>query len=258
MTREHLATTIKANPLPEATAGVMRAFAAGIAKLDVINQAKRIAERGSLLKNNPSISDAGKCERQVVYSLMNEPESDPPDIDSKMRFIVGHAFEDAVAKVLEAEQGATLIREERIEIETHGIKITGRRDFGSVLVDSGRETWELKSTNSDAIKFMLRRNEPNEHHVHQLNLYLHGKHERRGRLVYIVAGAKKAEPAAVAWYVDYNEEMAAHDLAQLCKADALAKAGTLPLRPEGFTQFKFPCGYCPYQTTCWTGEQRNV
>lgn len=255
MARQHLADTTREFPLPPATADVMRVLESGIQKMNAAKRVAREADRGTLLKLNPSISDAGKCQRQVVYSLMNVRESDPPTIDSEMRFIVGHAFEDAVARILSAHQGATILREERIEIPAGETKVTGRSDFGSVLVRSGEgETWELKSTNSAAVGFMLKRNEPNEHHVHQLNLYLFGKGEKRGRLVYLVAGAKKGEPCAAAWDVDCNEEMAAHDLAALAEADALAKKNELPPRPAEFKRNTFPCGYCPHQTTCWNAQ----
>ena len=251
MPRAHLAAAKVKYGLPAGTEDVLRVLESGISKLKIAERARRTQERGTDKKLNPSISDAGKCSRAVVYSLMNVEESDPPELDSEMRFIFGHAAEDAIAKILEAHQGATVQREERIEIVAGSRKVTGRSDFGSVLVAVDKETWELKLTNSDAVWFMLSRNSPNEAHVHQLNLYLHARGEQKGRLVYLVAGAKKGEPCAAAWTIEHDDEMARNDLQSLINAAELAEHGILPPIPEGYKQNAFPCGYCNYRTKCW-------
>lgn len=248
--QQHLAEVVHANGRPDGTDAIYPIIASGLAKLREADQAQRVADRGDNLKRNPSVTDAGKCQRKTVLSLMNIPETNPPDTDSLLRFELGHAYEDAIARILEAHQGATYIREERVEIPAGETKITGRRDFDAVRLEMDDAIIELKSTNARAMGFLLKRGTPNDDHKRQLNLYLHGTGKKLGYLVYLVAGPTKGEPVLHAWRVEYDEAQAWDDIASLTRADARAKSADVPPVPVDYKMSAFPCSYCSYKDFC--------
>jgi CRISPR/Cas system-associated exonuclease Cas4 (RecB family) len=248
--QQHLAEVVAKSGTPDGTAHVLPIIAEGLQLMRKEQQAQRIEERGSDRKHNPSVSDAGKCERKVVLSLLNVPESDPPDMDAELRFLVGRMFEDAIAAILERYQGATYLREERVEITSCDVKITGRKDFDAVRIMNGESVWELKASNARALGFLLKRGTPNEDHVRQLNLYLHATGRRRGYLVVFAMGSTKGEPNLHAWIVDYDPEMAERDIAALVEADAKAKRGEVPAIPSEYKKNSWPCNYCSYRKFC--------
>ena len=248
--QQHLAEVVHTAGRPDGTDEIYPIIAAGLEKLRTADQAKRVEDRGDNLKKNPSVTDAGKCVRKVVLSLMNVPESNPPDTDTLLRFELGHAYEDAIARILEAYQGATYIREERVEIPAGETKITGRRDFDAVHVELSDAILELKSTNARAMGFLLKRGTPNDDHRRQLNLYLHATGKKLGYLVYLVAGPTKGEPVLHAWRVEYDEAQAWDDIATLVRADARAKERGVPPVPSEYKASAFPCSYCSYKDLC--------
>lgn len=248
--QRHLKAVADAAPTPNGTADILPIIEAGLRQLEADDKARRITERGTDRKLNPSVSDAGKCIRKVVLSLRNVPESDPLDTDSRLRFMVGHAFEEAMGRILTAYQGATYLQEARVEITDGDTKITGRRDFDSVRVLLNDSMLELKSTNARAMGFLLKRGSPNDDHVRQINLYLHATGKPSGYLVYLAAGATKGEPNLHAWRIEYDRDMARADIASLIEADMLAKEGRIPPVPDGYTWAKFPCGWCGYRSMC--------
>jgi hypothetical protein len=247
----HLAQVVNLHGTPAGTEIVLPIIAEGLRKLREDEQARRIEQRGTDKKLNPSVSDAGKCERKVVLSLLNVPESDPLDTDSELRFLVGHAFEDAIAQILERYQGSTYLREERVEIAAGDTKITGRRDFDAVRVQDGDVVWELKASNARSLSFLLKRGTPNDDHVSQLNLYLHATGKARGYLVVFAMGSTKGEPNLHAWIVDYDRERAERDIAALVEADAKAKRREVPPIPADYKPSAFPCSYCNHRGNCW-------
>ena len=111
-----------------ATAWMWERLKKGLDAQREIDQAERLAQRGTLDKMWPSATDAGKCERAVGYSLMNVEETNPPDHKSLLNFAYGHAAEEMLAPVLEAA-GFELHREVYFRIGTEPKCVTGRVDF---------------------------------------------------------------------------------------------------------------------------------
>lgn len=254
--QQHLREIAEAAPEPNGTAVIAPIIESGLRLANERERARRTAERGTADKTNPHVSDAGKCARKVVLSLMNIPESDPLDFDSLLRFKLGHAYEDAIAEILESYQGASYIREERVEIPAGETKITGRRDFDAVRLSLDEETLiELKSSNARAVGFLVKRGAPNEDHVKQANLYLHATGRKKAYLVYLVTGSTKGEPVLHAWRVDYDRAGAEADIAALAEADRNAKARRVPSIPTGYTRNAFPCGYCSYKGLCFDNSE---
>lgn len=224
-------------------------------------QAERLTSRGSLLKMNPSVSDAGKCPRQVGFSLLNIEPSNPLTVDSLANFLMGHVAEEALAKLLTA-QGATFLQEERVRIPVADTFVSGRSDFSSegLRIIVGGALLELKTTNSRSMGWLLKKGlQGNADHRRQLNLYLHATQttdtpSNNGVLLYWIKDPTKGEPVWHAWDVPYDKAQAEADLRSLAALDTLAKAGKLaPIPAEYLKNPNFPCGYCSWQKTCHGG-----
>jgi hypothetical protein len=217
-----------------------------------LQQAARAQERGSLDKLNPYITDFGKCPRAVGYSLLNEPVTNPPGVESLANFLFGHAAEDAYAKVLE-QYGLTVIREVRVEVSG----TSGRIDF--LLWSDDLETLiEMKTSKGFQLRFL-----PNEQHIRQLNGYLHAGNLgllkdkgiepsmcESGVLLYIMKDATKGKPVFLPFDIPYDEAQALQDLDT---NDAIRDMlPNLVPRPAGYKPNSFPCGWCDWRDTCWS------
>lgn len=220
-------------------------------------------------KKNPYVTDAGKCPRQVFFSLAGEPESNPFTDDSLANFEVGHAIEQWWADII-AAVGGQMIRNVRIEIPADGTVVSGKPDFTPILLEDAPEFTdtliELKSTSSRAMAMMLKNGERGkDDHRRQLNLYLHGSQIKlpqfkraydTGLLLYIVKDCIKGEPIAHAWSVAYDREQAEADVTGLAAIHAEVKRGATPPQiPSGYAFGKYPCSYCQYQLRCWGGTR---
>lgn len=250
----HLAEIVRFNDSGDATAELREVLRAGLFALNEQKKAARIAERGTADKLNPHVSDAGRCPRQTVYSLMNVPESDPLTEDSLMNFLVGHAVEEAWAQILTAA-GAEYVREERVSIRAGETVITGRKDFDGIRLLWLGSIVELKSINSRSMGWMLKRGEKGKpDHRRQLGLYLHAGGHDAGYLVYLIKDATRGEPILYAWRVDRNDDLAQDDVTSLALCHADAKRGFLPAIPEDYKKTAYPCTYCNYRGHCWTPD----
>jgi hypothetical protein len=183
-----------------------------------------------------------------------------------MNFLVGHAVEEAWAKILIAA-GCEFVREERVEIRVGATVVSGRQDFGGI-----RLVWragasatipelaeipdgaiiELKSINSRSASWMLKKGEEGKsEHRRQLGLYLKAKDAALGFLIYLVKDATKGEPILHAWAVEPDDAQANNDLQSLSLAYELAKSGTVAPIPAEYKKSAYPCSYCQYRAHCW-------
>lgn len=247
----HLREVVAETGTPNGTEAIMAVVEKGLRALRDQEKAERAERKGTTLKTNPHISDAGKCSRRVTLSLLNIAETNSPDTDALIRFMVGHAFEEAMAEIFTGSQGATYFREESIAIPIGRTKATGRKDFDAVRVATDDSIIELKSTNPRSMAFLLKRGTPNDDHKSQLNLYLVAANKPFGYLVYGVMGSTKGEPILHAWRIDRDDELAGKDLAALSAAYENSLTGTLPPIPEGYSLKYWECQYCPYKNACW-------
>lgn len=248
-------------------------------------QKKRLKERGTLDKQTMYVSNLGEeCIRKLYFNRSNEPVTNPLTVDSLMNFMVGHAVEESVAKML-GWLGCEVIQEHHIALEHDGTKTTGRVDF---LIDVPREVLEklnlvqdvhgrglpenmlveLKATSSKAMIAMIVYQEAGKDgHRHQLNGYLHASKEGllpkeydTGFLVYVIKDATKGSPNIFAYRHDYDPEMIAGDLGMMAYVEKIVEAGDDPGIPVALEEKAaknkgkppvWPCGYCSFETRCW-------
>lgn len=249
--QQHLAE-IARRTAPADTADELRSILTrGLFAIREQRTAQRIAERGDNDKHNPYISDAGRCLRDVTYTLRNIEPSDPMTEDSLTNFLVGSAVEEAWAKIMTAA-GAEFIREEKVSIPIGETVVTGRKDFDGVRMEWGDTIVELKSTNSRAMGWMLKRGERGKDgHRRQLNLYLFAEQRSIGVLVYLVKDATRGEPIMHSFVVERDDAQANNDLQAMLSAVEIAKRGKIAPIPDGMSQKAYPCSYCSYKTRCW-------
>lgn len=258
----------------------------GIEQLNAKEQQDRIDAGRALGKVNPYISDIGQCDRLVVKSLLGHPETNPTSPDEEITFLVGHAFEEALAKILEGA-GATVIREQRTAIPVGETEVTGRYDI-FVHIPALKALLELKTTTVQSYRITMEKGHNGDpKHQRQINAY--GYAARQGLLtgevvdfehlflVYLLKDVKKRDREAYVYKTDrgkhpkgtvipgvnavnvhevlYDEESALEDLDLLAHLDSLAKQGIVPEIPEEYTQKDFPCGWCRYQDDCWARRE---
>ena len=233
---------------------------------------RKLASETSDREPGVHVSDAGRCPRQVFFNLTGVPKTEELTLDSYMTLRLGNKAEELYLDLLKAA-GVTVLTQQRIALEHDGEKIHGTLDLLIEVPEEvrklipgldEREVWELKTKNSRAMSWLLKRGgpEPDDGYVKQLRGYLHGAMtgqvqkptKARGRLVYTAVGATKGEPLFHAWFVDYDAASTLEDLNRLSDSMKGAREGIDPGIPEGFERTKFPCSYCDWCSKCWPKE----
>jgi hypothetical protein len=215
------------------------------------------------------VSMAGRCPRQVFFSLTGVPKTEPMTLDSYMTLRTGNKVEELYIELLLAA-GVTILSQQRVRLERDGETIHGTLDLVIEIPDEVRaeipgldfrEVWELKSKNSRAMSWLLKKGgpEPDDGYVKQLQGYNHAAEMKlvpapthaRGRLIYTAVGATKGEPLLSAYFVEYDRDSALVDLGKLAALGKAAREGRDPGIPESYDPFKFPCSYCEYKRRCF-------
>jgi len=265
----HLSTIVSEHGTGDATAPVRWLLEYGMARKLEQEAAERAAE-GKALREYPYVSEAGKCKRQLFFALTNEPKTEAMTLDSYMTLRLGNKAEELYIELLEAA-GVKILAQERVELDGNGEKVVGKLDLLIEIPEEvrravpgldEREIWELKTKNSRALGWVIKRGGPDgeDGYVKQLRAYLHAAAggqvppptHARGRLVYTAVGATKGEPLFHAWFVPYDAGAAASDLAILGNAMRDARAGLDPGIPEEYAACpNYPCGYCDWKQKCF-------
>lgn len=266
--QDHLSHVVAESGTGDATADVRALLEYGLAKKLEQDRLLRVAE-GKEFREYPYVSEAGRCRRQLYFALTNTPRTEKMTLDSYMTLSLGNKAEELYAELLLAA-GVKILAQERVELEGDGEKVVGKLDL---LIEvpaevrnlipglDEREIWELKTKNSRALGWMLKRGGPEaeDGHIKQLRAYLHAgatgvvpePTKARGRLVYTAVGATKGEPLFHAWFVPYSEVLAKMDLAILGQAMKRARDGSDPgIPPEYESNPTWPCNYCDWRRLC--------
>jgi hypothetical protein len=264
--QEHLSTVVASSGTGDATSTVRALLELGLKKKLEQEKASRAAE-GKDLREYPYVSEAGKCPRQLFFALTNVPRTETLTLDSWMNMRLGSKAEECYIELLEAA-GVKVLTQERVELESDGEKVVGKLDLLIEVPEEvreivpgldPREVWEIKSKNSRALGWMLKKGGPDKDdgYVKQIRTYLHAKGipqptHARGKLVYTATGATKGEPLFHAWFVEYDAAEVEKDLAVLGQAMKGARAGTDPGIPKEYAdQPTWPCRYCDWRGRCF-------
>jgi len=266
--QRHLSEVVREHGSGDAIAPVRALLEYGLARqLEAEAEARRA--EGKEFKTNAYVSDSGRCPRQIYFSLTNTPQTEPLTLDSWMTLNIGKLAESLYIKLLEAA-GVTILAQERVELESDGEKITGRLDLLLEIPENlreaiqgldPRELWELKTKNSRALGWMLKRGGPDtdDPYRKQCNGYLHAAAQNKiprptqakARLVYCASGATKGEPLFHVWTVNYDKDGAEEDLKILGQAMQDAKNGLDPGVPVAYRSCpNWPCNYCSWKRLC--------
>jgi len=266
--QQHLSGIVRESGTGEATEPVRTLLEYGLARKLEQEKAQRAAE-GKEFREYPYVTDAGKCPRQLYFALTNTPKTEHLTLDSWMTLRIGQLAELAYVELLEAA-GVKILSQERVELEVDGEKVVGKLDLllevpaeVRALIPGldERELWELKTKNSRALGWLLKKGGPekDDGYTKQVNLYLEaGKSGKipaptlaRGRLVYTAVGSTKGEPLFSAYYVNHDEAAADNDLKILGQAMKDARNGVDPGVPEAYLKNPvWPCAYCDWKKLC--------
>jgi hypothetical protein len=266
--QQHLSGIVRDHGTGDATAPVRALLEFGLARqLEKEVEARRA--EGKELREYPYVSDAGKCPRQLFFALTNVPKTEKLTLDSWMTLNIGKKAEELYIQLLEAA-GVKILAQERVELEADGEKVVGKLDLLIEVPEEvralipgldERELWELKTKNSRAMSWLIKRGGPQEDdgYLKQVNSYLEGAARglypkptsARGRLIYTAVGATKGEPLFHAWFVPYEKDKAQDELLILSASMRNARAGLDPGIPEAYKSDPvWPCLYCDWHRIC--------
>lgn len=214
---------------------------------------KRDAERVTGKRTYFYVSEVGDvigdaaCPRKTWYAWNNAPK-DPMPAETLMAFEIGDVVGLRVANII---AGTGKVEKVELKIDFPGHPVSGRLDV--LAVPSLKRVIEVKTTPHRATAYL-----PKEEHIRQTNLYVHrirameGFEDYDGTLAYFVKDAAKGQPVILPYRIPYDEKLAVESLEAFHDALWVAEGESRPKRPEGFTQTKFPCGYCSFKTHCWS------
>ena len=192
-------------------------------------------------------SEIGSCIRKTWYSYKHPQEVRP---DLLKIFHLGNILHDFVADVLSSEKnpGVELLKAEfPLRLELDDFLMSGRVDDLLLLKADGKSVLvEVKSHGS--LKFV---SQPSQHHIMQLQFYMHASGVHNGMLLYI----DRANLQSKTFDIDYDETMARMVIERFRELHSHLKAGALP-RPEAKqdSEMQWMCRYCEYFDKCGRDE----
>ncbi|MBI5148590.1 PD-(D/E)XK nuclease family protein [Candidatus Pacearchaeota archaeon] len=186
-------------------------------------------------------SEVGSCLRKVWYSYKIPKETD----SNLLRiFESGNLLHEFIANVIKSEKNpdVELLKAEMpIKIEEKEFTVSGRVDNLVMLKINNEEVLvEVKST-----KFL--RNEPQESHVTQLQLYMHATGVQKGIVLYI-----QKDNLQTRWFnFTYDKKKAEKILARFKVLHETLKKDKIP-EPEAkkCKELNWMCNYCHWKDEC--------
>lgn len=186
-------------------------------------------------------SEVGSCLRKVWYSYKS-----PKETDAKLLrvFESGNLLHEFIAEVIKSEKNkeVELLKTEMpIKIEQEGFTISGRVDNIVLVKINGQEVLiEVKST-----KFL--RNEVQDSHLIQLQLYMHATGIHKGIILYI-----QKDNLETRWFnFDYDKKQAEEILERFKKLHETLSENKIP-EPEAKKrkEMGWMCNYCAWKSEC--------
>jgi len=153
-------------------------------------------------------------------------------IETLKIFFLGDLLHELFQKCIPGED------EVEAMINDDGIIVSGRVD----KIDSFGDILEFKTTSN--VKY--NEEKPSEHHIAQLNLYLHEKKKSEGYIIYIDKRNLKTKKHTI----QYSPELYKKTIDHFREISKYLIANEVPPFSEGYSFDKFPCTYCQYKEEC--------
>lgn len=190
----------------------------------------------------------GYCSRKIAYTMLRYPA---PLIDARtMRiFECGHSMHERFERWF-GEIGIQIATElilnedspdEAIASRCVPLNISGRTD-SLVVIDDELYLVELKSANGNMFKYYL--NEPKEHHVQQLQLYMYLTGVHKGFILYEDKNTQELKE----FYIQYDHKLVEQLLEKIRMINYHVENRMLPNK-EGKPS-EWQCKYCEFRGIC--------
>src|SRR6056297_37873 len=190
------------------------------------------------------VTDAGKCKRATFLTFKNAPAKD---------------LEPRVLRIFEKGEYhhrnliSSLIRMGIVvaaEISTPPQAIISGRADAILSIDSQLYVLDIKSTNSNAFRYMKN---PKEKHLYQIQLYLHFFNIQNGILLYVDKDQQKLKE----FEIDYDPDLANNLMKQFSKLKDKIDNNVVPARNDSYPS-KGECRYCKFKELCKKAEEGEM
>ena len=203
-------------------------------------------------------SEMYECERKLYYAYNYKVEH---DFETKKNFEIGNSLHNLVqgSLMLYAKNNPEIklfneLEDLKIIDDENGYEIHGRLDTIIYGENESNHIIEFKTTGS-----LNRINNPVNHHIEQINYYLHFFPKYEGHLIYInkkpKGSLKKYENFKEFRGITYNDAMFKADIEKVKNVNYKIKNNILP-EPEAKLKKEknWECWYCPFRQKCDNNE----
>lgn len=228
-------------------------------KADIVHGLERQMFSEKEAKGSLRLSVAGKCPRQVYFSISRPDLARPLEPRAKLTFLFGDITEAMIVAL--AKSAGVNLHSEQETVEFDGVK--GHVD-GIVTDENGKDyLWECKSMSDISFKMTSTKGiEDTWGYLSQVNVYM----DALGLDKAIFTCMNKNTGHLEEITVDKNKKILADAKETIRQVREAEQTGKLPKRkfdfekevfrkkPTGRMKLPIQCSYCPYVEKCWKGE----
>lgn len=183
------------------------------------------------------ISDAGKCPRNIFFSLKHVPKK---ELEAERLRIFDHG--DYIQMMIQRPLFSLgIVRAVEVPIRPNEI-ISGRADF-IISIEGVPYVVDVKSISGRLN--LEKMAEPKPEHYYQVQLYLHFFKIQKGILLYINKDTQELKE----FIFDYDEELANRILKWFERLKEKIEKDIVPKRIPDYPK-NWQCQYCPYREIC--------
>jgi len=228
-------------------------------KADIVHGLERQMFSEKEEKGRLRLSVAGKCPRQVFYSMTRPDLARPLEPRVKLTFLFGDITEAMVVAL--AKSAGVNLHSEQKEVEFEGVK--GHID-GIYTDSSGKDfLWECKSMSDFSFKRVTFSGIDNAWgYLSQVNVYMDSLGVDKAVFTCMNKNTGHLEEVTV----DKDRKVLAEAKENIRKIREAEQSGKCPERkfdfedevfrkkPTGKLKLPVQCSYCPYVEECWKGK----
>jgi len=187
------------------------------------------------------VTDAGKCPRQIYFSLKGYPRKEP---DPRLLRIFEHG-DHTHMRIMSVLFSLGLVKACEVEIPKNDL-LHGRAD-AIISIDGIPYVVEIKSVNA----FKFKNEIPEPDHIKQLQLYLHFFKIKEGILLY----ENKDTQELKEFIIKYDEETVKELLKFFSELKKNVEESRVPDIPPNIEDRR--CQFCPYLEVCEKIEEEK-